>query len=359
MTPAREADHKACARDAWRFAWQLLLLTIVVATPLVAQAAVSVTSAATLCAATTREITATNLITNSDFLNTTTSTIGVGGGVSTATFNTQPANLRSGYQTGTSIYGGLTVNQAQFPGDAARSVAASTTWLIANGNNLTVNAGIWWSQTISGMTTGHTYTFFVYASSPVNGAQNGGSIPNLNLVVTQAAAQTLALGLIVADTAAADVWKIYDTTFLATQGTATLEIVNGVKTNNAEPRGLFAIAQPTLHDCIPLVSASITKTNNATTVTAGGTTGYVVTVVNGGPSAADNSTLKDVPDTGLSCTAVTCSATAGGAVCPTVGAGAGQLSIGNLLGSGVTLATLPSASTITFTVTCSVLATGQ
>ncbi len=340
-----------------RFAWQLLLLAIVVATPLAAQAAVSVTSAATLCAATTSEVTATNLITNSDFVNTTTSTIGVGGGVSTATFNTQPANLRSGYQTGTSIYGGLTVNQAQFPGDAARSVAGSTNWLIANGNNLGANAGIWWSQTVSGMTTGHTYTFFVYSSSPVNGAQN--SIPNLNLVVTQAAGQTLALGLIVADTAAADVWKIYDTTFLATQGTATLAIVNGQTSNNAEPRGLFAIAQPTLHDCIPLVNVSLTKTDNTTTVAAGGTTAYVITVVNGGPNAANNSTLKDVPDTGLSCTAVTCGTTAGGAVCPTVGAGAGQLSIGNLLGSGVTLATLPSSSTIAFNVTCAVTATGQ
>lgn len=344
-------------RYTWRFAWQLLLLAIVVATPLAAEAAVSVTSAATLCAATAREITATNLITNSDFLNTTTSTIGVGGGVSTATFNTQPANLRSGYQTGTSIYAGLRVNQAAFPGDAARSVAASANWLIANGNNLTANVGIWWSQTISGMIVGHTYTFVVYASSPVNGQQN--SIPNLNLVVTQAAGQTLALGLIVADTAAADVWKIYDTTFLATQGTATLAIVNGQPSNNAEPRGLFAIAQPTLRDCSPAVNLSITKTDNTTTVAAGGTTAYVVTVVNGGPNAANNSTLTDAPDTGLSCTAVTCGVTAGGAVCPTVGAGAGQLSIGNLLGSGVTLATLPSASTITFTLTCSVVATGQ
>jgi uncharacterized repeat protein (TIGR01451 family) len=342
---------------ALRFARQLLLLAIVVATPLAAQAAVSVTSAATLCAATTSEVTATNLITNSDFLNTTTSTIGVGGGVSTATFNTQPVNNNSGYQSGTAIYAGLTVNQAAFPGDAARSVAASTNWLLANGNRLAASAGIWWSQTISGMFIGHTYTFVVYASSPVNGAQN--SIPNLNLVVTQAAGQTLALGLVVADTAAADVWKIYDATFLATQGTATLAIVNSVTSNPAEPRGLFAIAQPTLRNCSPLVNVSITKTNNATTVTAGGTTSYVVTVVNSGPNAADNSTLKDVPDTDLSCTTVTCGATAGGAVCPTAGAGAGQLSIGNLLGSGIALATLPSSSTISFTVNCSVLATGQ
>lgn len=281
-----------------------------VAFPLAAQAAVSVRSAATSCAATTREVTATNLITNSNFLNATTSTIGVGGGVSTATFNTQPANLRSGYQSGTAVYAGLNVNQAAFPGDAARSVAASTNWLIAKGNNLGVSAGIWWLQTISGMTTGHTYTFVVYGSSPVNGAQN--SVPNLNLVFAQAAGQTLALGLIVADTAAADVWKIYQTTFLAAQGTAMLAIVNSVTSNNAEPRGLFAIAQPTLRDCIPLVNLSVTKTNNVTTVTAGGITSYVVTVVNGGPNVANNSTLTDTPGTGLSCTAVTCGVTAGG-----------------------------------------------
>ena len=123
---------------------------------------------------------------------------------------------------------------------------------------------------------------------------------------------------------------------------------------------MFALAQPTLRLCSPLVSLTVTKSNNASTVTAGGATSYTVTIANLGPSAADGSVLTDNATAGLSCNVVACSAVAGGAVCPTVGGGAGQLSIANLLspGTGVTLPTLPSGSTISFSLGCNVTATG-
>jgi len=314
-------------------------------------AAVSVTSAATACASTTTEISTTNIITNSDFVNTAAS-IGTGGGVGTATLNTTPANNNVAYRSGASAA------QATFSGDAARNVAASNNWLFANGNTLAASAGIWWRQSVSGLTVGRTYTFFIYGSSPVNGGQN--SIPNMSLVVTQASASTLPLGLIVADTTAADVWKLYQTTFLATQVNATVSIVNSVTSNGAEARGQFAMAQPTLRLCSPLVNLSVSKSNGLSSVTAGSNTVYTIAVANGGPSAANGSTLTDTPSSGLNCTSVSCTGTSGGAVCPVAGAGAGQLSIANLItpGSGVTITSLPANSTVSFSVTCGVIATG-
>jgi uncharacterized repeat protein (TIGR01451 family) len=314
-------------------------------------AAVSVTSAGTLCPSTTTEISTTNIITNSDFVNTA-APIGTGGGVGTATLNTTPANNNVAYRSGASA------QQATFPGDAARNVAASNNWLFANGNTLSASAGIWWSQSVSGLTVGRTYTFFIYGSSPVNGNQN--SNPNLSLVVTQASSSTSPLGLIVDDTAAADVWTLYQTTFLATQVSATLSIVNSVTSSNSEPRGQFAMAQPTLRLCSPLVNLSASKSNGVSAVTAGSNTVYNISVTNGGPSAADGSVLRDTPSAGLNCTSVSCTGTSGGAACPVAGGATGQLSIANLItpGAGVTITSLPANSTVTFSLTCGVVATG-
>ena len=104
----------------------------------------------------------------------------------------------------------------------------------------------------------------------------------------------------------------------------------------------------------------ITKSDAVTTVTAGSITSYTVTVANSGPGSASGSVLTDTATAGLVCNAVTCTGTTGGAVCPVAGAGPGQLSIANLLspGSGVVLATLPAASSISFAISCSVTATG-
>lgn len=334
----------------------------------VAGALATVTSAPTACVASTREITATNIISNSNFADTAASP-GNAGGVGLAGVNTEPANNNVSYQIGLQgiTAGAPNLYQSPFPGDAARTVAGANTWLLANGNTLGTPAnGIWWSQDVSGLVVGRTYTFIIYASSPTDGAQNGGAVelPALRLTITQAAAQLVALGSIVNDTAAADVWRIYQTIFLASQSTATLAINNTVATTGGggggERRGLFALAQPTLRLCSPLVNLTITKSNGTNVLTAGGTTSYTVTIANLGPSAADGSVFKDAPSAGLTCNAVNCTATAGGASCPTIGGGAGQLSIGNLIlpGAGVVLPTLPSGSTVSFSLACGVTATG-
>ncbi len=100
---------------------------------------------------------------------------------------------------------------------------------------------------------------------------------------------------------------------------------------------------------------SVSKDNGVTSLVAGGTTTYALTVVNSGPSLADGTVVRDPAVTGLNCTSVTCSAV-GGAVCPT----AGSTTIAYLQSAGgITLPTLPANSTATFALNCTVTATGQ
>ena len=104
----------------------------------------------------------------------------------------------------------------------------------------------------------------------------------------------------------------------------------------------------------PAANLSITKTNSVSTLVAGSTTTYTVTVNNSGPANATNTVVTDPATSGLSCTNVTCSVASGAAVCPVPPA----LTIANLQGSGVPIATFPANSSLNFLVTCSVTATG-
>ncbi|WP_334179522.1 hypothetical protein [Pseudoxanthomonas sp.] len=97
----------------------------------------------------------------------------------------------------------------------------------------------------------------------------------------------------------------------------------------------------------PRVDLSITKTDGITTMLSGASTTYTVEVTNQDTSSAmayaDGAVVRDPAATGLTKTAVSCTA-AGGAVCPaglTVAA----------LESGVTIATFPPGGTLTFSVT--------
>lgn len=104
----------------------------------------------------------------------------------------------------------------------------------------------------------------------------------------------------------------------------------------------------------PAGNIGVTKSNAVGTLTAGQTTSYTITVSNSGPGNATNTVVTDPATTGLSCTTVTCSVASGTAVCPVAPA----LSIANLQGAGVTIATLPANSSLNFQVGCTVTATG-
>lgn len=108
---------------------------------------------------------------------------------------------------------------------------------------------------------------------------------------------------------------------------------------------------------LPVANVSITKTNTpgsgatdqaGDTVTRGTTINYSIVVNNAGPSGANGSVLRDPAPTGVTCTAVTCGSPTGGAVCPAVTVAALQSA------AGVTIATFPANSSLTFTLTCTV-----
>ena len=103
----------------------------------------------------------------------------------------------------------------------------------------------------------------------------------------------------------------------------------------------------------------ITKSNGTTTLVAGSTTSYTVTLTNLGPNDVAGAVLKDPAVPGLACTSVTCASTTGAALCPSPA----NVTLANLQsppGSGIVLNNaFPANSSITFAVQCSVTATGQ
>jgi uncharacterized repeat protein (TIGR01451 family) len=105
----------------------------------------------------------------------------------------------------------------------------------------------------------------------------------------------------------------------------------------------------------PITTAAsivIAKTDNKAVATTGGTNNYVVTLTNQGPSVANGVVVTDVVGAGLTCPAgntVTCSGATGGAICP-----GGPLTIANLTGAGITVATLPVTGSLQFAYTCNV-----
>lgn len=99
---------------------------------------------------------------------------------------------------------------------------------------------------------------------------------------------------------------------------------------------------------------TITKSNPDGDLLAGSTTTYTIVVANPtGPAAANNAVVRDPVATGLSCTtAPNCSAS-GGASCPA------SPSVAALQGTGLVIPLLPVGGAVTFTLTCTVTASGQ
>jgi uncharacterized repeat protein (TIGR01451 family) len=106
---------------------------------------------------------------------------------------------------------------------------------------------------------------------------------------------------------------------------------------------------------VPAVNLSITKTNSVTTLAAGQTTAYVITLNNGGPSNAAGAVLTDAAVPGLECTAVSCAGLTGTPLptCP-----AAPISVASLQ-AGIAIPNFPPNSSLAFTVVCGVTASGQ
>ncbi len=103
----------------------------------------------------------------------------------------------------------------------------------------------------------------------------------------------------------------------------------------------------------PAANLTISKTNGVTSLVAGSTTSYTITVANLGPADAPGTRLTDPVAPGLSCSSVTCAVTAGTASCPS------PLSVSALQTTGLLITpTFNANATLSFVVTCGVTATG-
>ena len=106
----------------------------------------------------------------------------------------------------------------------------------------------------------------------------------------------------------------------------------------------------------PVANLSITKTNNATSVTPGNVVTYVIVVANGGPNAVTGATVADAVPAALTGVTWTCAASAGSG-CPGSGSGSINTTVDLLPGGTATFivtGTLASGASGTLTNTATV-----
>lgn len=187
---------------------------------------------------------------------------------------------------------------------------------------------------------------YVLASTLLNAItvpDNAGAMPYTNAVLVNSTGQ--AAGVLAVGQTATLVFKV------VVNNTATGTVTN-TATGDIDGAGGALATNASAASPITLVAfLSISKTNGTTTVVAGGSTTYTITVTNAGPSAADGAVVKDAAAAGLACTTLSCSSA--GASCPAV------LDIPTLQSAGLPIATLPANTSVTLALTCNVTATGS
>ena len=316
-----------------------------------------VNSLASICPAGTAER-QNNLFVNGDFANASP----LNGSYTFATLNTWsgpgagalPTVARQQDQR---VYGaGPAVVQSTFPGDSTRSVASSDFWLLSNGLVTAIPtpaAYDVWTQNVTGLVTGRTYTFMVYMSNATRPTTASTTTPDYGLMVatggsvfnTISGAQARFTGALSVNETGSDTWTLVQGTFTALATTATLAIRGTSTIAYAVGQGKqTALAQATLRECAPAPDISVTKIANTSTFTSLGTNAYTITVANATAGVMGSNTL--ITDPGVSNilkTSVTCVAT-GGAVCPAT------LSLINLEGAGLLIPSIPGLGTVVFRV---------
>ncbi len=187
---------------------------------------------------------------------------------------------------------------------------------------------------------------YVPASTLLNGvavSDIAGTLPYTTATLVNSTGQGAGV-LAVGQTATVQFQVVVNNT---TTGTVTNTALGDIDGTGAAPSSSASVDSP-----IGLIALlSITKTNGTTSVVAGGSTTYTITVSNAGPSAADGALLKDPPAAGLACTTLSCNS--GGASCPA------PLDLPTLQGSGLVISSLPANTSLTLLLTCDVVATGS
>ena len=141
------------------------------------------------------------------------------------------------------------------------------------------------------------------------------------------------------------------TTFVGTVtnvGSATVSIlITDTPTSNN-------LSNTVTTNVVPAAFLTISKTNGVSSVVAGSTTAYTVTIANLGPGNAPGSVFLDPAASGLACTTVTFSATPAASITTSPS----PLTLAALQSTGISLTLFPANSTAFFVVTCGVTATG-
>jgi uncharacterized repeat protein (TIGR01451 family) len=178
---------------------------------------------------------AVNLVTNGSFAAGATGFTAV----AIAAPDTYPADTRVAVQNGAKNYAGGAVAQSVFPGDAASNVAASTTWLYANGN-ATGSPYVVWQQTLAGLSVGTTYVVSAYVSN----AQNpGGTATAPALQFWAGGAQVPGVYTVANEsTTVGDRWTRVQWSFVATANTVTLQLRDAAASVNGDDLALTQIA---------------------------------------------------------------------------------------------------------------------
>jgi large repetitive protein len=135
-----------------------------------------------------------------------------------------------------------------------------------------------------------------------------------------------------------------------------IDSASGVITNTAvgdiDGGGAAATSSATALTPIQLAALlSISKDNGVSSTLAGTSVTYVVTASNAGPSAAHGTIVTDPAATGLVCTTLSCSASAG-ASCPA------SVDLNTFQTSGLAIPSFPANSSVSFSLGCAVTATG-
>lgn len=327
---------------------------------------VRVVSAPSLCPAGTGQ-SAVNLFPNGDFSNTADT---LNGSVPQVAFNTYPPDTSTSIQSGDRLYFNGVVAQRQFPGDPARGIPATATWLYANGNTTGTRdprpAYRTMRKTVSGLTPGSTYVLFAYVSSAIRPITNPPIDPIMRFVRDPGTGEVVLANFTVLDdqvtpggNTTTDTWTLVQTTFVPTSTSEVFSLYDAATSNDGDD---FAMAQINIRQCQPLVDLTISKTNatpfdpnnpnDATgdTVVSGASVNYTIVVANNGPNAANGAVVRDPVPTSMACNSVVCTPS-GGATCVTTPA----LTVANLQSaSGVALNALPSGGRLRFTLSCTI-----
>jgi uncharacterized repeat protein (TIGR01451 family) len=98
----------------------------------------------------------------------------------------------------------------------------------------------------------------------------------------------------------------------------------------------------------PNADLVITKNNGVSSVTAGSTTNYSLTITNNGPAAATGALVRDIPGTGITCQAADPVTISGN------GIPVGSFTVGDVTGAGIVLGTLAAGQSATLSYACHV-----